>query len=233
MSTQFTSPRISAVVDVILRWFLVLALLLAIGLRHQVAVAILPPPYFSDLGRADPGCAHHHDARHAGTHAAFCDERVRCSQRHHRGLQQHQSGTRAALEQKPGHGPRGRRLFRRPQQRPPRCGIRLAAHRRTERPRPVREATSHRRHLHCAAHSTFDARDEFTGRSSRYDGIHLLRARHLRVRPDPSALRRDSRHSGRGHVRNAVLRLPRCRQAPDRHRAVGRSSCCCYCRSSC
>ena len=31
MSTQFTSPRISAVVDVILRWFLVLTLLLAIA----------------------------------------------------------------------------------------------------------------------------------------------------------------------------------------------------------
>ena len=31
MSTQFTSPRISAVVDVILRWFLVLALLLAVA----------------------------------------------------------------------------------------------------------------------------------------------------------------------------------------------------------
>ncbi len=31
MSTQFTSPRISAVVDVVLRWFLVLALLLAVA----------------------------------------------------------------------------------------------------------------------------------------------------------------------------------------------------------
>ncbi len=31
MSTQFTSPRISAVVDVILRWFLILALLLAVA----------------------------------------------------------------------------------------------------------------------------------------------------------------------------------------------------------
>ncbi|MGO9037508.1 MAG: undecaprenyl-phosphate glucose phosphotransferase [Steroidobacteraceae bacterium] len=31
MSTQFTSPRVSAVVDVVLRWFLVLALLLAVA----------------------------------------------------------------------------------------------------------------------------------------------------------------------------------------------------------
>ncbi len=46
MSTQFTSPRISAVVDVILRWFLVLALLLAIAYVTKSQLQAYPRSIF-------------------------------------------------------------------------------------------------------------------------------------------------------------------------------------------
>ena len=55
-------------------------------------------------------------------------------------------------------------------------------------------------------------------------GLDLLRAGHLRVRPDPGALGRDPRDSGGRDVRDAVLRL-------SRRRPSGSPTSCCRSQS--
>ena len=95
------------------------------------------------------------------------------------------------------------------------------AHRRAGRTRQLREAAPHGHHIRRPADPAHEARDGSAGRPARHHRLDLLRAGHLRVRSDPGALGRDSRHSGGRHVRDAVLRLSRRRQAADRHRPVG------------
>ncbi len=58
-----------------------------------------------------------------------------------------------------------------------------------ERHVAVREGQPHRRHFHRVADSPRQAGDEPAGRFARHHGIDLLRAGHLRLRPDSSTLR--------------------------------------------
>ena len=84
------------------RWLLILAVLLGIALRHEIAAASLSAPRVSDLGGGHAGGADRGDARHAGDHAPVLDERIRYPQRDHRGLQHQQPRARPAAEEKPG-----------------------------------------------------------------------------------------------------------------------------------
>ena len=87
VTAQLTSPRVSAVVDVIFRWFLILAVLLGIGYVTKSPLQAYPRRVFLTWAACDARGAHRGDARHAGIHAPLPDERLRCPQRDHRGLQ--------------------------------------------------------------------------------------------------------------------------------------------------
>ena len=77
VTAQLTSPRVSAVVDVIFRWFLMLAVLLGIAYVTKSPLQAYPRRVFLTWAVVTPGGAHRRDARHAGVHAALPDERVR------------------------------------------------------------------------------------------------------------------------------------------------------------
>ena len=57
VNAQLTSARVSAVVDVMFRWLLVLAVLLAIGYVTKSPLQAYPRRDISDLGRGHPGGA--------------------------------------------------------------------------------------------------------------------------------------------------------------------------------
>jgi putative colanic acid biosynthesis UDP-glucose lipid carrier transferase len=109
LSTQLTSARLTAVVDVIFRWLLLLAVLLAIGYvtkslqyprRMFLTWAVLTPVA---LVARDPG--------HAGTHAALLDERLRQPQRHHCRLQLSSLELARRLKNNPSDAPRVKGFF--------------------------------------------------------------------------------------------------------------------------
>jgi hypothetical protein len=86
----------------------------------------------------------------------------------------------------------------------------LGALSRARRPR----ALDHRgRDLHRAADGLAAEDPEAARGPARHHRVDLLRARHLRVRPDPGAGRLDRRAAGGGGVRVALLRLQRSGEA--------------------
>ncbi len=76
VTTQLTSARISSVADVIFRWLLLLAVMLAIGYVTK-SLTRLPAPDIPHLGGGHAGGADILDAGHARGHAPLLDERVR------------------------------------------------------------------------------------------------------------------------------------------------------------
>ena len=59
VSSQITSPRVSAVVDVIFRWLLILAVLLAIGYVTKSPLQAYPRQRVLDVGGRHPGRTGH------------------------------------------------------------------------------------------------------------------------------------------------------------------------------
>ena len=105
-------------------------------------------------------------------------------------------------------------LLRRSRQRPARLLRACAAARPLRRRRRVREQPQHRRDLHRDPAGPGGARARAGARARRHHRVHLLPARRVRLRHDPAARQRDSRHAGGGDVRDAVPRLSRPHQAP-------------------
>ena len=142
VSTQLTSQRVSAVVDVIFRWLLLLALLLADRLRHQVALQSFPRRIFLTWAALTPVALIIATLGMQETHAAFSDERLDNRSAIFAGYNSTQSGTRAALNKIPACGLQVAGFF--DDRSSDRLGMEsdVAAHRRTERPRPVRQGNT-------------------------------------------------------------------------------------------
>jgi hypothetical protein len=101
VSTQLTSQRLSAVADVILRWLLMLAVLLAVGYVTKTLNGF-PRRIFLTWATITPV---------ALIAVTLLDECVRQSQRHYRRLQPEQPGACAALEEQSGHAGGGFRIL--------------------------------------------------------------------------------------------------------------------------
>ena len=109
VTTQLTSPRVSAVLDVIFRWVLILAALLGIAYVTKSPLQEYPRRVFLTWAVGHARRADRLDPRHAGIHATLPDERVRCAQRRRRRLQHLEPGAVQAPAEKSRHAPRGQR----------------------------------------------------------------------------------------------------------------------------
>ena len=96
VSTQLTSARLSAVADVILRWMMMLAVLLAVGYVTK-SLTGFPRRIFLTWAAVTPVALIAVTLAMQELMRRFLHERIRQSQRHYRRLQPEQPGTRAAL----------------------------------------------------------------------------------------------------------------------------------------
>ena len=214
---QFLARGWSTAGRLALRWLVLIAILLAIGYVTKFSGGFLAARR-ADLGRGHPGAA---DPRHGGAEPPDASVDVRpeqCPFRRFRRLQRSERLAGGAAHQASRTLHPGRRILRRSQPGAARRRSRGPAARRARRTVAIRQGTRGRGHLHRLADAPRPARAGPARRVARHDRIHLLRARRVRVRPDPVAHRRDPRCAGRGDVRDAVRGLPWRRQAVDGHR---------------
>ena len=101
VTAQLTSPRVSAVVDVMFRWFLILAVLLGIAYVTKSPLQAYPRRVFLTWAAVTPAVLIVATLAMQELMRRFLMNAFDVRTRHHRGLQQLEPGARAAPEEKP------------------------------------------------------------------------------------------------------------------------------------